>query len=103
MTLDNRSFIKILTCPLSLGGEGRGGEGRGGEGRGEGGWNCHMSYYLCTKQQLNMHYDLSRLTSCNKLVPSDSKCAGNCTRSYSLSQCLLYKKAKRALGIFFFS
>ena len=35
MTLDNRSFIKILTCPLSLGGERRGEEGRGGERRGE--------------------------------------------------------------------
>ena len=32
MTLDNRSFIKIFTCPLIWGREGREGERRGREG-----------------------------------------------------------------------
>ena len=37
MTLDNRSFIKIFTCPLIWGREGREGEERGrGRGRGRG-------------------------------------------------------------------
>ena len=32
MTLDNRSFIKIFTCPLIWAREGREGKGRGWEG-----------------------------------------------------------------------